>query len=232
MRFVAAAILVSALAWALPVAAQKKVQCWTDKSGQRMCGDRVPPEYAGQKREVMKDGRVVETVKAASTPEEIAEEKRKQREAEEAQRRRDYDRALLETYRSAKDIESMRDERLALLDSRITSTEKNLADTTKDLERLRGQAEAATKEGKPVQERVAKQIREREKAQKQQTGALERARKERADIETKFNSDLARYTELRGGKPAEKPAAAAASPATPAAPGTKPATPAAPAPKT
>lgn len=189
--------------------AQKPIQCWTDKNGQRMCGDRLPPEYAGQRRDIILDGRVVETKKPSKTAEELAEEERKKKEAEERQRRADYDRALLETYRSAKDIEAMRDERLILLDSRIASTEKNAGDTDRSLEGLRARAAAAEKEGKPVEPRLAKQIKEFEKSHDQNVRALQRYRAERVDIETKFNRDLARYHELRGTTPPPAPAPAA-----------------------
>lgn len=223
MKFSAVMLLLAALAWNTPAAAQakQKYQCWTDKNGQRMCGDRVPPEYAGQKRDVIQDGRVIDTVKAAKTPEEIAEEKRKKEEAEAQQRRADYDRALLETYRSAKDIESMRDERLTMLDGRIASIEKNAANTDKTLADLKARAEKLTVEGKPVDEKLAKQIRQFERDQKQNQKSLERNRNERAEIERKFNTDLERYYELRGGRPAPKPAvppAAAAESPQPASP--------------
>lgn len=235
MKFVAAAAALCLAVSAAPLLAQssgKKIQCWTDKAGNRMCGDRVPPEYAGQKREIVKDGRVVETLKAARTPEEIAAEKRKAQEAAEAQRRADYDRALLETYRSAKDIERMRDDRIAMLDSRILAAESNSATTDKSLADLRARAEKQAAEGKPVDEKLAKQIKQYEKDQQRNAKSLERNRTERAEILTKFNADLARFYELRGGKPPEKPAAVpAAAPATPptATPAATPATPAAPA---
>lgn len=223
--------LLTGLALTAPVLAQqqgnKTFQCWTDDKGQRVCGDRVPPEAAARDREVIRDGRVVET-KKIKTPEELAEEQRKKREAEEAQRRADYDRALLETYRSAKDIEAMRDERLLLIDGRITSTEKNAAGTDKSLEDLRARAAALEAQGKKVDARLANQIKEYEKSQKQNRRALERYRAERNDVETKFNKDLARYYELRGGPPpapATAPSAPAseAGPAVPAAPAEAPA---------
>ena len=51
MKFSAVCVTVIAMAagsvWAQAPA--KKIQCWTDKSGQRMCGDNVPPEYAGSR---------------------------------------------------------------------------------------------------------------------------------------------------------------------------------------
>jgi hypothetical protein len=205
------AILGVAAAMAFPGAASaqqvpKKIQCWTDKGGHRMCGDNVPPEYAGQKRDVIKDGRVVDEVKAAKTPEEIAEEKRAQQAADEASRRADYDRALVETYRSGKDIESMRDERLALIDTRIAAAQKNSEDTDRSLEGLRARVDQLTKDGKPVDEKLAKQVRQFERAQKDNQDALKRYTAERNDVSTKFNGDLARFNELRAAR--AKPAAA------------------------
>lgn len=213
---------------------QKTYQCWDDDKGQRICGDRVPPSAAGKTREVIRDGRVLET-KKVKTAEEIAEEKRKKREAEEQQRRADYDRALLETYRSAKDIEAMRDERLLMLDGRITSTEKNAAGTDRSLADLRARAEAQQKNNKPVDARLAKQIQDFERAQQENQRSLERSRAERAEIESKFNRDLVRYQQLRGEAPATPvapppdAAPAAVAPTPPPADGARPSVPAEPA---
>jgi hypothetical protein len=232
MRFAVVAAVLAAITWVAPAAAQqKKIQCWTDENGQRMCGDRVPPEYAGQKREVVKGGRVVETVKAARTPEEIAEAKREKQKAEDAQRQADYDRALLETYRTSKDIESMRDERILMIDGRRGVIEKNAANTDKTLVDLKARADKLTAEGKKVDDKLTKQIRQFERDQRQNEKSLERNRTERAEIERKFNSDLERYCALRGCKIEPRAAEApAAVPATPADPGAAPATPADPAP--
>jgi hypothetical protein len=221
LAFVLAMAMVAG--WSGPAAAAtaggKKVECWTDKDGHRMCGDRVPPEYAGQKRDVMQDGRVIDTKKAARTPEEIAEEKRQKLAAEAAQRQAAYDRDLVQTYRSAKDLESMRDERLALIDSRINSALKNTEDTDRTLASLRARAEKQANDKKPVDDRLAKQIKQFETSQEQNLHALARARSDRAAIETKFNADIARYNELRGipaPKAVASPPAASHVPATPA----------------
>lgn len=219
MRFVLA-LTVAVVVAGTAQAADKKVQCWTDKDGHRMCGDRVPPEYAGKKREVLEGGRVIQTVKAAKTPEEIAEEKRQKAAADAAaeavRKQAAYDRDLLETYRSAKDLESMRDERIMLIDSRVASAKKNSDNTDKSLTDLRARAELLTKNGKPVDDRLKKQIKQFEKSQKQNQNALARFQVERADVETKFNADIKRYNELRG-LPATAPAAAPAAAAKPAA---------------
>lgn len=230
---VIAAMLVAAL-WALPSEAQKndkKIQCWTDKNGQRMCGDRVPQEYAGQKRDVMKDGRVIDTIDASKTADEREAEKSRMAREEEQRKAAEYDRTLLEMYRSQADITTMRDERISLLDSRFQAAEKNAADTDKTLSGLRARAEAQQQKDGKVDDALAKQIRQFEKAQKENAKALERYRTERDALRAKFDKDYMRYAELRGlpaaPPPPPKPLAEAAADAEPAK--ATPATPAKPA---
>lgn len=236
MRFAIIAALAAAVLAAVPAQAQKKegkrIQCWTDKNGQRMCGDRVPPEYAGEKRDVVKEGRVVDTIDASKTAEERDAEKRRLAAEEAKQKQAEYDRALLEMYRSQNDITAMRDERIALVDGRIQAAEKNSADTDKSLAGLRARAEAAEKKNEKVDPRLAKQIRQFEKAQEDNTKALERYHKEREALLAKFDRDYQRYAQLRGlpvtsapppatkaeAKPEDGKSGNAATPATPAKP--------------
>ena len=174
-----------------------------------MCGDRVPPEYSGEKRDVMKEGRVVDTIDASKTADEREAEKRR-KEAELAkQKQAEYDRALLEMYRSQDDITAMRDERISLVDSRIQSAEKNASDTDKSLSGLRARAEAAAAKNEPVDEKLAKQIKQFENSQAQNNAALERNRKEREALQARYERDFMRYAELRGlpMKPMPPPAA-------------------------
>jgi hypothetical protein len=201
MRFavITALLAVAFIAQTANAQVEKKgIQCWTDKNGQRMCGDRVPPEYAGQKRDVFKDGRVVDTISATKSAEEKEAEKRRLKEAEERQKAAEYDRALLESYRTPKDITATRDERLSLIDSRMQAAEKNAADSDKSLTGLRTRAEQDEKAGKPVNNKLAKQIKQFEKAQADNNKALERYRHEREALLAKFERDYMRYSELRG----------------------------------
>ncbi|MGH8443048.1 MAG: hypothetical protein ACRETF_09130 [Nevskiaceae bacterium] len=228
MRVLVLAAMVAAAVAALPAEAQKgkKVQCWTDKSGQRMCGDRIPPEYAGEKREVMQEGRVVDTISASKSEEERQAELAKKKEAEGRAKAVEYDRTLLEMYRSQSDITAMRDERIALIDLRVQALEKNASDTDKGLAGLRARAEAAQAKEEPPDEQLAKRIRQFEKSQTENTKALERNRKERDALQAKFEKDYGRYSELRGLPPGPMPPPKAAK--VEAAPGEKPATPATP----
>jgi hypothetical protein len=232
------AVLVAALA-AVPAGAQqkggKKIQCWTDKNGARMCGDQVPPEYAGEKRDVMKGGRVVDTIDAAKSAEDREAEKRRKDAELAKQKQAEYDRALLEMYRNQTDITAMRDERISLIDMRMQAAEKNAADTDKSLAGLRARAEAAQKKNEPVDDKLARQIVQFEKAQQENAAALERYRKEREALQAKYDRDYVRYAELRGlpATAPPPPAPKGATPATPAQPADpkagQPATPAKPA---
>jgi hypothetical protein len=238
MKFMAMAAALAAVLAAAPAvtqaAAPKKIQCWTDKNGQRMCGDRIPPEYAGEKRDVMKEGRVVDTIDASKTEDERKAELARKKAEEEQRKRAEQDRALLEMYRSQNDIVAMRDERLALIDSRTQAAEKNATDTDKSLAGLRARADAQQqKEGK-VDDKLAKQIKSFEKSQEQNKNALERYRKERETLQEKFDRDYMRYAELRGlptSAPPPPPARAveAEPPKKDAKPGATPATKAKPA---
>ena len=183
-----------------------KIQCWKDKDGNRMCGDRVPPEYAGQKREVIEGGRVVETVRGAKTAAELAEEERKKKEAEEAQKRADHDHMLLESYRNVKDIENKREESLAMLDTRIKGAERSVVDNQKTLEELKARAAKAEKpaegnEAKPADAKLAKQIRQYEKAVTESQKSVERLNGEREQSEKRFEEEIRRYNELRPPAP-------------------------------
>ena len=252
MRFAAVVLVAVAALWALPSEAQKndkKIQCWTDKNGQRMCGDRVPQEYAGQKRDVMKGGRVIDTIDASKTADEREAEKTRLANEEKQRKAAEYDRTLLEMYRSQTDITAMRDERISLLDSRFQAAEKNASDTDKSLSGLRARAEVQQQKDGKVDPALAKQIKQFEKSQQENTKALERYRNERDALRAKFDRDYMRYAELRGlpatpppppkplseAAPAEPAKATPATPATPADPkaGTpaQPATPATPAKK-
>ncbi|MBI2382817.1 MAG: hypothetical protein HYV18_01935 [Gammaproteobacteria bacterium] len=192
---------------AQPAVAQKSgktIQCWTDESGRRACGDRVPPQYAKQERQVVNErGLVVDTKARERTPQEIEAERRaaeldaelKRREEE----RRAHDQFLLQTYRSVKDLEATRSDRVTTLDARIRLVGKAIADGEAALKSLHEQAEAARKGGKEPEPKLAAQIREFEKSLAENRKAAELLRQERDKTIAAFDADIARYRELKPG---------------------------------
>lgn len=216
--------IVVAVSWLLAsVAAHAgEIVCWTDSSGHRACGDRVPPEYAKRERQVYDGtGRLVETLPRQKTPEEIAEAAR-QADEDKAERQRAleqaaYDKFLLQTYAGAGEIIKARDERLQILDTRLKLAEKSLADNEVGIQQLREQVADAEKDEKKVPERLTRQLKESQGTLTGNRRAVDKLRKERAELVAKYDSDLARYRQLTvppatpapGGEPtAEEPPAA------------------------
>jgi hypothetical protein len=225
MRFVATALLAASLLAAADAGAQattatRKYQCWTDASGQRACGDRVPPEYASEERQVFdRQGRVVETRPRQKTAEELAEENRRVAEAAAAKRRIEeaaaYDRFLLDTYSSGRDLERARDERFATLDSRLRLTEKAVADDEKALAGLEARVDALLQKDKEPDATLKKQLRNVKRTLHNNRTAIERIKADRIAIDAKFSQDILRYQQLRFGIEAAGGEPEAAAPAVP-----------------
>ncbi|MEQ1439807.1 hypothetical protein AAG565_10605 [Fontimonas sp. SYSU GA230001] len=194
-----------------------EIVCWTDDSGRRACGDRVPPEYAKRERQVYdKTGRMVDVLPRQRTPEEIAEAERQAAE-EKASRQRAvdqaaYDRFLLQTYSGVGELIRARDERLKLLDTRLKLAEKSLADNELGIQQLEEQIADAERDDKAVPERLSKQLKESQRTLSGNRRAVDKLRKERAELVAKYDSDIARYRELTAPPPPPSPEPEAAAP--------------------
>lgn len=208
----------------LPVAAfaadgGKKIQCWTDDKGHRSCGDYVPPQYAQKEVQILnKQGMVVDTKQREKTADEAAADERKLQEAKDAEKkarnRAAYDRFLLDTYSSVKEIEKARDIRVQTLDNRIVLAEKAVADNKTALTDLRSRAAAkpvAGAEPKRVaaiaksNEKLQKQIVTFEKTLADNTQAIATMKQEREQTVTKFGEDIQRWQQLKSPAPAATP---------------------------
>lgn len=209
MRRALLLMIVSVFGFSLALAAApdsgRKLQCWTDEKGQRACGDRVPPQYAKQERQVINSqGMVVGTKARQKTDAEIAEEQRKAEAAAAEKKRLEeqtaYDKYLLQTFSNVAELQGVRDTRVATLDGRLKLAEKSVADTEASLKGLRERAAADQKAGKPVDARLGKQIKEFEAALVDGHKAVDQLRKDREQIGAKFDKDIERYKKLRTGE--------------------------------
>lgn len=212
MRCVAQGLVLAGLLLAATAQAQpsggRKYSCWTDEQGHRACGDRVPPESAKQGRKVFgKDGRVVQTVPRELSPEEQVEANRQAEAAAAAKRAREaavaYDRFLLDTYSSVRDIERARDERIITLDGRLRLTEQAIAGDEKSLAGLNTQAEGLLKQGKTPDKKLRRQILGVQKTLNDNRNAAEQIKTDRSALEAKFTRDMQRYQELRAAVTSE-----------------------------
>lgn len=194
-----------------------EIVCWTDNNGHRACGDRVPPEYAKRERQVYDPGgRVVETLPRQKTAEEIAEAERRAAEDKAARdlavEQAAYDKFLLGTFSGVGELIKARDERLKLIDTRLKLAEKSLTENENGIAQLREQiadAEQDAKNEKKVPERLTKQLKEFERTLTGNRRAVDKLKKERAELVAKYDRDINRYRELTAPPPAPAPQAPA-----------------------
>ena len=221
-----AAVLVSTAA-SLPVRAddpgKNGIVCWTDDHGQRACGDHVPPQYARKQRDIYdRRGVLVRTLQAEETPEQRAEDERKQRDAQRVQQQQQNDNFMLQTYRNVDELKAVRESRLQTLDTRIDLAEKAVREGDGSVKDLQDRADVERSAGRDVSPELLGQIKTFEGSQADNIRALAQVRQDRDTTASEFEREILRYQEMRGG--------AAATPTPPATPQPPP-PPAAPSPQ-
>jgi hypothetical protein len=116
------------LALASGPAAAQKLYKWVDENGQVHYGDKIPPEYANQDREVLnKQGLSVGREEGAETPEEARAREEREKQAKAAADQAQRDRMLLATYQNVDEIELLRARRLDQIDAQMIIQEQSLA---------------------------------------------------------------------------------------------------------
>lgn len=182
---------------------------WVDAEGNVHYGDRIPPEFADRDRNVLNEQGVrVGFQEGEITAEERAEMERvataaeleRQEKAQVARR----DRMLLETYLTVQDIEDLRDRRLELLESQIKVTELYLANLRKRLAVLQKEASgykpyAAREDAPQVPEDLQLDITRTLASINRYEENLARTRVDQDSLRIAFDSDIARFKELKGG---------------------------------
>lgn len=182
------------------------IKCWINSDGVRECGTVVPPEYAQQEQtEISKGGVTTGKIERAKTPEELEAER--QRAAAEAQAKAEAerkaqeqlaaDRKLLDTYTSEEDILHARESRLADLESRIKITNSHIEKLNRNLSEIVQQAADMEKRGEVPGENVAKDIENVRGQIKEQEKFVADKRAEQDVVRRQFDSDLARYREMK-----------------------------------
>ncbi|KAF0191620.1 MAG: hypothetical protein FD165_1689 [Gammaproteobacteria bacterium] len=178
---------------------------WVDESGQVYYSDKVPPEHVRQKREELNDrGLVVNTIDAAKTPAQFAEEDRqaKLREAEASRRKvvELHDQWLVSTYRNEQDLIRARDDKLASIEAAATLTRERVDTLKQELQGLRTQAANHERAGQAVPEHLVKDIDDVERQVAVNLDFFLRKKQEQAQLKTDYDRDLERLGELLGNK--------------------------------
>lgn len=179
-----------------------------DAQGQTHFGDSMPPECQSFDTEVLsQNGNVVRVIdgadtlarKAANRGNEIAEQ-----QARDAAALRD--RMLIEAYLSVGEIESLRDQRLELLDSQTRLDQQNLTAFKEREQRLIRQLERfrpyndKQPNALPVPDHLAEDMVNLVKSRDTTAERIEKRQAERQALREKFASDIQRFKELKGIK--------------------------------
>ncbi|MEZ5458611.1 MAG: hypothetical protein R3E65_04535 [Steroidobacteraceae bacterium] len=182
--------------------AERLTYSWIDENGNRQYGDRVPPEYAKKELRVLNSqGVELRRIEAQRTAaQQIEDRKREDSEARRAQ----HDRFLLATYTSTRDIEQVRDTRLAQIGQQRESTESYLATLQERLSSLQLQAQAyrpynESPDARPLPDRLADSLVRTLNEVRTQRNLLDARRSEEAALRSQFQSDIDRYRQLRSG---------------------------------
>jgi hypothetical protein len=172
---------------------------WTDDKGVVHYGDSVPSEYAQQERSVL-NGQGVEVGHVAGRK--SAAELAQQAKADElARQRAQHDQTLLSTYVSAKDIEALRDERLAQIDGQLQASSTYLESLATRLGALQERAMqfkpySNEANARRMPDELAEELVRTANEARNQRKALEAKRAEQADMRVQFEADIQRFREL------------------------------------
>jgi hypothetical protein len=210
IRIIATTIVLTGVVYATTTAAQNRAsreaffRC-KDRNGQVHYGDSMPPECAGLDTEVLNDrGMQVRLIEGEAT-----RNARLQREAVEAKARKERetralrDRTLIETYLSVEDIERLRNSRLDQLNAQYRLTEQNISSLRERQTRLEGQIArfkpySDKPNAPPLPEHLAAEMVNTVKGLRVYEESLAANRKEQAELNTSFDSDIKRFKELKG----------------------------------
>ena len=180
---------------------------WVDEDGNIRYSDQLPPAQSGKKHQKLNaSGVVVTTREAAKSDEELAAEAEAQRIAEEKaaeearlKKIQDHqDQVLLMTFSSEEELQLARENRLAVLNSVIQLINSSIETTQQKLFELQDSADRNfLSQGKEVPGGLAQKIEFFTRKVETRTQQLELKLGEKAKINEKYDTDLARYRELK-----------------------------------
>ncbi len=176
-----------------------QVYKWVDDKGVLHYGDSVPAEYAQNERSVLNaQGVEIRHIDGRKSASQQAEQSQADQLARE---RAQHDQFLLSTYLSAKDIEQLRDERLAQVDGQIKASMTYIDSLGARLTALQERAAhfkpySDDPNAHRMPDDLAEDLAHTANETRSQRQALDAKRKEQADMRAQFEADIQRYREL------------------------------------
>ena len=184
--------------------AHAAIKCWKNKDNVRECGQAVPQEYSQQRIEVINSkGIVIKVIPAKEELDEIRRQKelKKVEDLKKAAKRR-KDLILLQTYTTEDDIMLARKQNLQAIDSIIDLTNSNTKVLKNDLTEREKNAADYERNGEKVPDDLLKEMENLKRQIKDNEDFIEKKKVAKEATNTKFDSDLKRFRDLKGIKPA------------------------------
>lgn len=190
------------LAWVQPSLLAGTLYKWVDEEGKVHYGDRIPPEYANKERKVLNErGLEVDTLEAAKTPEQLAEERRLAEQRREQERlaaeQAAHDRMLLATFTTEEDMVLTRDGKIAAIDGMLRITRARIEKAERQLEDLTRRAANLERAGRVVPKRLHDDIASTRQQIERFQAYIVAKRKEQEAIRQQFEADIKRFRELK-----------------------------------
>lgn len=208
-----------ALAQNKPADTGKKLYCWDNARGERICSDTLPPEAVNSAREEFsaRSGLRSAEVQRALTAEERADAElaaaQAQVDAAAAETRRRTEQAMLSTYGSEDALRRVFNERAAIVDNNIKTAAYNVASLREALATQLSTAGDRELAGQKVSDKQAGDIRQRHAELLAQLRLQAAFEQQRSALDVEIAETLARYRELKGvATPADATAPAATEP--------------------
>ncbi len=185
--------------YAVPGQTAARILCCRDDAGKQFCGDTLPSVCYGRGyREIGDSGRTARVVAAPLTAEQraqrAAEEKRKKEEEQLLNEQRRKDQALLNTYSSEKDIETLRNRADRELASAIKAANDRIAEIRSRRKKFEDEAEFYSRRKLPSE--IAKGLRDADFEIQAQESVIEAKKKDQEANRQKYDEDLRRFIEL------------------------------------
>ncbi len=157
----------------------------------------VPQKYIHKGYSVLDDkGRVIEEVPAKPTDDELKKASLEQQALEEAERLRQRDELLLESYSTVTDIEARRNRRLGEIQIRLTILKGNIAGLKTKLESMHAEAADIERQGREVPEALTKNIKGLRNEIAVSKDLVAKRQREKVKVEEQFARDIERFNEL------------------------------------
>lgn len=195
--------------------AQAEIKCWRNNDNVRECGQAVPPEHSQKRIEVINSkGITVKVIPAKDEMDEIRRQKELQKLADlkkAAKKRKDL--ILLQTYTTEKDIALARKQNVRAIEGIIELTNGNTKVIRQDLVELEKTAANYERNGELPPDDLLKDMENLKRQVNDNEEFIAKKKQAKEAINTRFDSDLKRFRELKGTKKAaRKPANAAVKP--------------------